>query len=454
MVKYLKGIFLLGCFYFNSENYGAMENNGDNIFKDLLKGVKDLLPGHKTEGGCCKNVFCCGEPYISVLLWTPIITLGGSLIAVIVKAILQTRFKRLIGRRIRARKKEVKKYGIIKDVNLYDVVDEMKKEISSNVIGQEVAIQHLLDTFEIFLENKNQCMALILDGVSGVGKNLSLSIVLKHILDKKNYLIIDPSSYDPASKNTFTQQIFEGEKYVNENREHVVPSRLLLFLERLEKEDKYGFVVVNDAHKILKDEFMERVRSSVDNGFLIINNKRYNMNRIKWVFTSNQNFDEIKDDSTKSLFDAKMEKSIENRFFRINYPNLSGKDYSTIAKNRMSEFMKKYKVAYITYDDSFCDAIGLYCEKLNVGVRSLDRIFLQIEMKIKKYLYKQKKNNVKKNMLFSFDQTTGLVSLEINVDAPPLANDLDAPPVANDLVKPVANDLVKNVDAAPPVASI
>ena len=198
---------------------------------------------------------------------------------------------------------------------------------------------------------------------------------------------------------------------------------------------------------------MERVRSSVDNGFLLINNKRYNMNRIKWIFTSNQNFDEIKDDSTKSLFDAKMEKSIENRFFRINYPNLSGKDYSTIAKNRMSEFMKKYKVAYITYDDSFCDAIGLYCEKLNVGVRSLDRIFLQIEMKIKKCLYKQKKNNVKKNMLFAFDQTTGLVSLEENVDAPPLANDLDTPTMANDLVKPVANDLVKNVDA-PPVVSI
>ena len=451
MVKYLKGIFLLGCFYFNSENYGSIDGMVNNIVKNMAKDFTN--PQHKKEG-CCKRVFCCESPLVSGTLWTSIITLGGSIITIIVKAILQTRFKRLIGRRIRARKKEVKKYGIIKDINLYDVVDEMKKEISRNVIGQEVAVQHLLDTFEIFLENKNQCMALILDGVSGVGKNLSLSIVLKHILDKKNYLIIDPSMYDPASKNTFTQQIFEGEKYVNENREHVVPSRLLLFLERLEKEDKYGFVVVNDAHKILKDEFMERVRSSVDNGFLLINNKRYNMNRIKWVFTSNQNFDDIKDDSTKSLFDAKMEKSIENRFFRINYPNLSGKDYSTIAKNRMSEFMKKYKAAYITYDDSFCDAIGLYCEKLNVGVRSLDRIFLQIEMKIKKCLYKQKKNNVKKNMLFSFDQTTGLVSLEINVDAPPLANDLDAPPVANDLVKPVANDLVKNVDAAPPVASI
>ena len=338
--------------------------------------------------------------------------MGGTLIGVIVKAILQTRFKRLIGRRIRARKKEVKKYGIIKDINLYDVVDEMKKEISRNVIGQEVAVQHLLDTFEIFLENKNQCMALILDGVSGVGKNLSLSIVLKHILDKKNYLIIDPSVYDPASKNTFTQQIFEGEKYVNENREHVVPSRLLLFLERLEKEDKYGFVVVNDAHKILKDEFMERVRSSVDNGFLLINNKRYNMNRIKWVFTSNQNFDDIKDDSTKSLFDAKMEKSIENRFFRINYPNLSGKDYSTITKNRMSELMKKYKVEDITYDDSFCDAIGLYCEKLNVGVRSLDRIFLQIEMKIKKVLYSRKKTSNSESFVFNFDDKTGIVSLK------------------------------------------
>ena len=442
MVKYFKGIFLLGCFYFNSENYGA-----DNVFKELLEMLKPK------EGGCCKEIFCCGDVWVSTSIWSSIITLGGALTGVIINAILKTRFKRLIRRRIRARKKEVKKYGIIKDVNLYDVVDEMKKEISRNVIGQEVAVQHLLDTFEIFLENKNQCMALILDGVSGVGKNLSLSIVLKHILDKKNYLIIDPSSYDPASKSTFTQQIFEGEKYVNENREHVVPSRLLLFLERLEKEDKYGFVVVNDAHKILKDEFMERVRSSVDNGFLLINNKRYNMNRIKWIFTSNQNFDEIKDDSTKSLFDAKMEKSIENRFFRINYPNLSGKDYSTIAKNRMSEFMKKYKVEDITYDDSFCDAIGLYCEKLNVGVRSLDRIFLQIEMKIKKCLYKQKKNNVKKNMLFAFDQATGLISLEENVDAPPLANDLDTPTMANDLVKPVANDLVKNVDA-PPVVSI
>ena len=397
MVKYFKGIFLLGCFYFNSENYGMFLNP----YKPQPK-----------EKGLCKEIFCCGEPGISVLAWTPIISLGGTLIGVIVKAILQTRFKRLIGRRIRARKKEVKKYGIIKDVNLYDVVDEMKKEISRNVIGQEVAIQHLLDTFEIFLENKKQCMALILDGVSGVGKNLSLSIVLKHILDKKNYLIIDPSMYDPASKNTFTQQIFEGEKYVNENREHVVPSRLLLFLERLEKEDKYGFVVVNDAHKILKDEFMERVRSSIDNGFLLINNKRYNTNRIKWIFTSNQNFDDIKDDSTKSLFDAKMEKSIENRFFRINYPNLSGKDYSTITKNRMSELMKKYKVEDITYDDSFCDAIGLYCEKLNVGVRSLDRIFLQIEMKIKKVLYSRKKTSDIESFVLSFDDKTGIVSLK------------------------------------------
>ena len=358
------------------------------------------------------NLFCCGKPGHSVLLWTSLIGLGGTIITAIVDAILRTRFKRLIGRRIRARKKEVKKYGIIKDVNIYDVVDEMKKEISSKVIGQEVAIQHLLDTFEIFLENKNQCMALILDGVSGVGKNLSLSIVLKHILDKKNYLIIDPSVYDPASKNTFTQQIFEGEKYVNENREHVVPSRLLLFLDRLENEDKYGFVVVNDAHKILKDEFMERVRSSIDNGFLLINNKRYNTNRIKWIFTSNQNFDDIKDDSTKSLFDAKMEKSIENRFFRINYPNLSGKDYSTITKNRMSDVMKKYKVEDITYDDSFCDAIGLYCEKLNVGVRSLDRIFLQIEMKIKKVLYSRKKTSNIESFVFNFDDKTGIVSLK------------------------------------------
>lgn len=407
MVKYLKGIFLLGCFYFNSENYGVCP---------ISWGQQE---------GCCKYIFGCGNPIISTTIWASIIGLGGSLSTTIVNAILKTRFKRLIGRRIRARKKEVKKYGNIKDLNLYEVGDEIKKDISNNVIGQEVAIQHLLDTFEIFLENKNQCMSLILDGVSGVGKNLSLSIVLKHILDKKNYLIIDPSFYDPASKNSFTQQIFEGEKYVNENREHVVPSRLLLYVERLEKEDKYGFVVVNDAHKILKDEFMERVRSSIDNGFLIINNKRYNMNRIKWIFTSNQNFDDIKDDTTKSLFDAKIEKSIENRFFRINYPNLSGKDYSSIAKNRMSELMKKYKVEDITYDDSFYGAIGLYCEKLNVGVRSLDRIFLQIEMKIKKYLYNQQKNNVKKNILFSFDPTTGFVSLERKVDASPVVNDLE-----------------------------
>ena len=398
MVKYLKGIFLLGCFYFSSENYGMYGQNNEE-FQQSNQEVS------------CKDLFCCGKPGHSVLLWTSLIGLGGTIITAIVDAILRTRFKRLIGRRIRARKKEVKKYGIIKDVNIYDVVDEMKKEISSKVIGQEVAIQHLLDTFEIFLENKNQCMALILDGVSGVGKNLSLSIVLKHILDKKNYLIIDPSSYDPASKNTFTQQVFEGEKYVNENREHVVPSRLLLFLERLEKEDKYGFVVVNDAHKILKDEFMERIRSSIDNGFLFINNKKYETNRIKWIFTSNQNFDDIKDDSTKSLFDIKMEKSIENRFFRINYPNLSGKDYSTIAKNRMSEVMKKYKVEDITYDDSFCDAVGLYCEKLNVGVRSLDRIFLQIEMKIKKVLYSRKKTSDIESFVFNFDDKTGIVSL-------------------------------------------
>lgn len=417
MVKYLKGIFLLGCFYFNSENYGM---------RSISLGQRE---------GCCKNIFGCGNPIISTTICASIIGLGGSLSTTIVNAILKTRFKRLIGRRIRARKKEVKKYGNIKDLNLYEVGDEIKKDISNNVIGQEVAMQHLLDTFEIFLENKNQCMSLILDGVSGVGKNLSLSIVLKHILDKKKYLIIDPSSYDPASKNSFTQQIFEGEKYVNENREHVVPSRLLLYVERLEKEDKYGFVVVNDAHKILKDEFMERVRSSIDNGFLIINNKRYNMNRIKWIFTSNQNFDDIKDDTTKSLFDAKIEKSIENRFFRINYPNLSGEDYSSIAKNRMSELMKKYKVEDITYDDSFYGAIGLYCEKLNVGVRSLDRIFLQIEMKIKKYLYNQQKNNVKKNILFSFDPTTGFVSLERKVDASPVVNDLennvDAPQIAS-----------------------
>ena len=401
-VKYLTFCFLSLLFLFKSENY-CMFNN---MFVNHL-GNQQNNQNHSF----CRKAFCCESPLMSTLTYSLLGTIVAPIITGIIRIILQTRFKRLIGRRIRARKKEVKKYGIIKDVNIYDVVDEMKKEISSKVIGQEVAIQHLLDTFEIFLENKNQCMALILDGVSGVGKNLSLSIVLKHILDKKNYLIIDPSVYDPASKNTFTQQIFEGEKYVNENREHVVPSRLLLFLERLEKEDKYGFVVVNDAHKILKDEFMERIRSSIDNGFLFINNKKYDTNRIKWIFTSNQNFDDIKDDSTKSLFDIKMEKSIENRFFRINYPNLSGKDYSTIAKNRMSEVMKKYKVEDITYDDSFCDAVGLYCEKLNVGVRSLDRIFLQIEMKIKKVLYSRKKTSHIESFVFNFDDKTGIVSL-------------------------------------------
>ena len=78
----------------------------------------------------------------------------------------------------------------------------------------------------------------------------------------------------------------------------------------------------------------------------------------------------------------------------------------------MSEFMKKYKVEDITYDDSFCDAIGLYCEKLNVGVRSLDRIFLQIEMKIKKVLYSRKKTSNIESFVLSFDDKTGIVSLK------------------------------------------
>ena len=56
-------------------------------------------------------------------------------------------------------------------------------------------------------------------------------------------------------------------------------------------------------------------------------------------------------------------------------------------------------------------------------------------MKIKKYLYNQQKNNVKKNILFSFDPTTGFVSLERKVDASPVVNDLknnvDAPQIAS-----------------------
>ena len=174
-VKYLTFCFLSLLFLFKSENYCMLGSMFINPF-----GNSQNNQNHS----CCRNAFCCENPLMSTLTYGLLGSLGAPIIAGIIRIILQTRFKRLIGRRIRARKKEVKKYGIIKDINLYDVVDEMKKEISSNVIGQEVAIQHLLDTFEIFLENNNQCMALILDGVSGVGKNLSLSIVLKHILDK------------------------------------------------------------------------------------------------------------------------------------------------------------------------------------------------------------------------------------------------------------------------------
>ena len=76
MVKYFKGIFLLGCFYFNSESYGS-ENA---LFEQLAEMLKPK------EGGCCKNVFCCGDPFLSVSVWTPIIGLGGTLIGVIVKA--------------------------------------------------------------------------------------------------------------------------------------------------------------------------------------------------------------------------------------------------------------------------------------------------------------------------------------------------------------------------------
>ena len=121
MVKYFKGIFLLGCFYFNSENYGSY----NNIFSAFIQP-------HKEEG-CCKELFCCGDRLISPAIWSSIITLGGSLIGVIISVILKTRFKRLIRRRIRARKKEVKKYGIIKDGRKYTF--EFSNVISGDVCG-------------------------------------------------------------------------------------------------------------------------------------------------------------------------------------------------------------------------------------------------------------------------------------------------------------------------------
>ena len=50
------------------------------------------------------------------------------------KCDFKNRFKRLMGNKIWARKKEVKKYEIIKEINIYDVVDYRKKEMSRNVI--------------------------------------------------------------------------------------------------------------------------------------------------------------------------------------------------------------------------------------------------------------------------------------------------------------------------------
>ncbi len=261
-------------------------------------------------------------------------------------------------------------YEIIKD-NLSNI-HKLEKELTSSIIGQDKAIQELINiTKKVKLGYSNhKIKSYLFVGPTGVGKTNLAKTYARFLMGENNLIRLDMSEYSDGT--AINKIIGSSPGYIGYQDNNTVldkikekPTAVIL----LDEIDKASPQVINLLYQILDEGTIKDSR-----------NNSINLNNNIIIMTSNLGFEENtvgfnqKDKtSISSSLKQKFPTSLINRIDTIiTFNKLSEKDITTIVKNKLKKLTDKYPD--LTYQNSLIKDIVTASEYQEYGARKIDKI--------------------------------------------------------------------------------
>ena len=311
---------------------------------------------------------------------------------------------------------EVKKWAesccyIKEEMNVQKMRDRIEEEFSKNVKGQLFAKKQFLntfmnafimrkyDTFDYSSTSDSKCQFIILKGPSGVGKNLTVDAIKKAVCSEGDLFTIDSSMMGSSlNPDIICDNIFRGEKYMEEGREFKIKPRLLHYLNMLKEKNKIGIILINELDKFMTPALGEKFRAAMDNGKVVVDRNIFDFTNVIVIITANwgENIRNInaqqKEDTTSSLNTMNIDVSLLNRMPEVVFENLSLEDYREIVKEKFEQLVEQYeKNIDLYFDDKLVNQIANKLFTLNKGARPMVQFFGALRLKI---IWKQSKHGI------------------------------------------------------------
>ena len=311
---------------------------------------------------------------------------------------------------------EVKKWAesccyIKEEMNVQKMRDRIEEEFSKNVKGQLFAKKQFLntfmnafimrkyDTFDFSSTSDSKCQFIILKGPSGVGKNLTIDAIKKAVCSEGDLFTIDSSMMGSSlNPEVVCDNIFRGEKYMEEGREFKITPRLLHYLNMLKEKNKIGIILINELDKFMTPALGEKFRAAMDNGKVVVDRNIFDFTNVIVIITANwgENIRDInaqqKEDTTSSLNTMNIDVSLLNRMPEVIFENLSLEDYKEIVKEKFEQLVEQYeKNIDLYFDDKLVNQIANKLFILNKGARPMVQFFGALRLKI---IWEQSKHGI------------------------------------------------------------
>lgn len=290
-------------------------------------------------------------------------------------------------------------YEIIKD-NMTSI-NKLEKELKSQIIGQESAINSLMNiTKKIKLGYaNNKVKSFLFVGPTGVGKTNLAKTYAKYLAGENNLIRLDMSEYSDAT--SMNKLIGSSPGYVGyQDNNHILtqikskPTAVIL----LDEIDKAHPQVINLLYQILDEGIIKDAR-----------NTPVNLNNNIIIMTSNLGFEEIKlgfnqeKSNIKNNLKQKFPPSLINRIDNIiTFNHLTEKNIQTIVKIKLKQLEQKYQ--NFKYNHTLIHEIVESSEYQEYGARRIDKI---IDTKLESLIIDKiiQKENLTINHLTEYQST-------------------------------------------------
>ena len=286
--------------------------------------------------------------------------------------------------------------------NSGDYIDDFKNNLSKKIVGEEKAINDLVNISKRIKTGYNdRIYSFLFVGPSGVGKSELSKLYANYLVGENNFIRFDMSEY---SDSTSVNKILGSSPgYVGYDDDRNIleevrdkPNSVIL----LDEIDKAHPSVINLFYQILENGKIKNSKGidvRFNNSIIIMtSNVGYETNGIGF----NKSGDSSVLSTLKNYFSASFINRIDSV---IMFNKLDKETIRDIVKCKLEEINNRYKDININYSDNLVDEIVNMCKYEEFGARRISKIIQsKVECKIIDAIINKEKiiyiNNIKENI--------------------------------------------------------